>query len=89
MLSRVERRLGCRSLVFPTLSFIGVLASTAMLNYVTLTGRTRALTGIMMVVLFCLWLAMYAHVPSHQDYLQREDLDQEALDTTGRDGTGD
>jgi len=77
------------SLVFPTLSFIGVLASTAMLNYVTLTGRTRALTGIMMVVLFCLWLAMYAHVPSHQDYLQREDLDQEALDTTGRDGTGD
>eukprot|EP00656_Telonema_subtile_P033724 TRINITY_DN3756_c0_g1_i1.p1 TRINITY_DN3756_c0_g1~~TRINITY_DN3756_c0_g1_i1.p1 ORF type:complete len:624 (-),score=203.23 TRINITY_DN3756_c0_g1_i1:242-2113(-) len=74
------------SLVFPTLSFIGVLSSTVMLNYVTLTGRTKALTGLMMVVLFCLWLAMYAHVPSHQEYLQQTDVDKEAVDATGRDG---
>ena len=76
----------CGRLVFPTLSFIGVLSSTVMLNYVTLTGRTKALTGLMMVVLFCLWLAMYAHVPSHQEYLQQTDVDKEAVDATGRDG---
>jgi len=73
------------TLVFSTLSLTGVVCATIVLNYVTLSGRTDTLAGVVMVMVFLLWLVMYAHVPSHEEYLLPKKYEDEALRDAARD----
>ena len=73
--------------MFSTLSLTGVVGATIILNYITLSGRTDTLAGVVMVMVFLLWLAMYAHVPLHEEYLLPRKFQEEALQEASRDIT--
>ena len=73
------------ALVFSSLSFTGVICSTIVLNYITLSGRTDTLAGVVMAMIFFLWLAMYAHVPLNEEYLLPSKSTAELLKEVARD----
>jgi len=76
-------------MVFGSLGFTGVISATIVLNYITLSGRTDTLAGVVMAMLFLLWLAMYAHVPLNEEYLLPKNAGAATLREAARDSAGD